>query len=399
MRRNRIIYYILCISALVLASFYGGPISYSLLFGLILIAPVSFAYLLTVYFFFRIYQVIQGKYITAYEPVPYYFILKNEYLMNFCHIRTSMYTTFSYVEKMPEDKEYELLPNESARYDSKLICRYRGNYSVGIKDITITDFLKLFSITYHVPEPIDVQVVPRIIELSALSVENDLARNSSKENYRLQQDFDAAVRDYIPGDPPKGIHRKLSAKTGILKSRLTFGEERQGIAIFLDTDRVSDNEYEFIPVENKCLEIVLALADYYAKRSIMSTLKFYRPGSYSSSVNTGGAILEEAKCSVINGMDAFLAQVSAIQFRNTEDSRTVAGMISQDPVFRNSLAVFMVVTGACRELNETLNELSLAGATCVIYYVGYEPDTDSILTLQNQTVIPIHPEDDLENVM
>ncbi|MBO4416078.1 MAG: DUF58 domain-containing protein, partial [Lachnospiraceae bacterium] len=257
--------------------------------------------------------------------------------------------------------------------------------------------------------------------------------NSYNENSRLKQDFDAAVRDYIPGDPPKGIHRKLSAKTGKLKSRLTFGEERQGIAIFLDTDRVSDNEYEFIPVENKALEIVLALVDYYAKRSIMSTLRFYRPGSAGNSVRTdnyvrnnteadnsgnnvytgsygrnsmsagssgiSGAGLEEIKCTGVNGMEAFLAQVSAIQFRNTPESSAVAGMISQDPVFRNSLVVFMVVTGSCRELNETLNELSLSGVTTVIYYVGYEPDTGSILALQNQTVIPVHPEDDLVNVM
>ncbi|MCR5322364.1 MAG: DUF58 domain-containing protein [Lachnospiraceae bacterium] len=399
MRRNRLIYYVLCISAIVLASFYGGPISYSILFGLILITPVSFAYLLIVYWFFRLYQVVQGKHITAFEPVPYYFVLKNEYLLNFCHIKTSMYSTFSYVEKMPETKEYELLPNESARYDTKLICRYRGNYRVGIKDITITDYLKLFSITYHVPEPIDVMVKPRIIELPSLNVENDPVRSSFKENYKLSQNYDAAVRDYVPGDQPKGIHQKLSAKTGKLKSRLTYGEERQGIAIFLDTDRISDNEYEFIPVENKCLEIVLALADYYAKRSIVSTLKFYNLSSSGAETHSQASDLEEIKCSGVNGMDEFLARVSSIQFRNSEGSWQAARMISHDQAFRNSLVVFMIVTGTCTELNETLNELSLSGATCVIYYVGYEPDTRSILTLPNQTVVPVHPEDDLLNTM
>lgn len=396
MKRNRIIYFILCILALVLASFYGGPISYSILFGLILIMPVSFVYLLIVYWCFRIYQVVQGKHITVFEPVPYYFVLKNEYLMNFCHIKTSMYSTFSYIEKMPENREYELLPNESARYDTKLICRYRGNYKVGIKDITITDYLKLFSITYHVPEPIDVLVSPRIIELPSLKADNDQARNSFKENPKLKQDFDASVRDYVPGDPPKGIHRKLSAKTGKLKSRIQFGEERQGIAIFLDTDRVSDDEYVFIPIENKCLEIVLALAGYFAKRSITSTLKFNRADSHMTEKSV---LPEEVKCSDVSGMDAFLAQVSKIQFRSSADSWYAARMIAQDPVFRNSLMVFMVVTGACKELNETLNELSLSGVSCVIYYVGYEPDTSSILTLQNQTVIPVNPEDDLQDFM
>ncbi|MBR4724493.1 MAG: DUF58 domain-containing protein [Lachnospiraceae bacterium] len=401
MRRNRIIYYILCIAAIVLASLYGGPITYSILFGLLLITPVSFAYLLTVYAFFKLYQVVQSKHISVYEPVPYYFILQNEYLLNFCHIRTDMYTTFSYIEKMPVNKEYELLPYESARYDTRLICRYRGDYKVGIKDITITDYLRLFKITYHVPEPLGVVVAPRIIKLTSLRIENDPARNSFMENPRLSQDFDAAVRDYVPGDPVKGIHQKLSARAGKLKSRLTYGEEKQGIAIFLDTDRISIDEYKFIPVENKCLEIVLALANYFAAFSITTTMKYYRSGaSDGSSPEKGKQIrLEELKCRGLDEMERFLGETSTVQFRDNGDSWQAARMISKDPVFRNCLVAFLVVTGTCAQLNETLNELSMSGVHCVIYYVGYEPDTSEILPLQNQTVIPVHPEDDLQKVM
>ena len=100
MKRNRIIYFILCVSALVLASFFGGPVSYSLLFGLLLVTPVSLIYLFTVYCFFRIYQVIGSKHITTYEPVPYYFVLRNEYLLNFCHISISTYSTFSHIAEL-----------------------------------------------------------------------------------------------------------------------------------------------------------------------------------------------------------------------------------------------------------------------------------------------------------
>ncbi len=231
MRRNRIIYYLLCVGALAFASFYGGPVSYTILFGLILVAPLSYAYLYAVYSFFRIYQNASGKHIIAYEPVPYYFVLQNEYPMNFCHIKPKMYSTFSYIENMDEEREYELLPHESARYDTKLICRYRGEYKVGIKSITITDFLKLFSMTYFVNEPISVVVSPRITQLRSLRTANDPVRSSYKESQKMRQYPDTVVRDYIPGDPPKSIHQKLSAKTGSLKSRLYYGEERQGITI------------------------------------------------------------------------------------------------------------------------------------------------------------------------
>ena len=95
LKLNRLIYFILCVAALVLASFRGGPVTYTLLFGLLLIAPIALIYLLVVYSFFKLYQVLGSKHITAYEPVSYYFVLKNEYLLNFCHISISMYSTFS----------------------------------------------------------------------------------------------------------------------------------------------------------------------------------------------------------------------------------------------------------------------------------------------------------------
>ncbi|MBO4559575.1 MAG: DUF58 domain-containing protein [Lachnospiraceae bacterium] len=402
MRRNRIIYYLLCAAALAFASFYGGPVSYTILFGLILVTPVSYAYLLAVYSFFRIYQSATGKHIVAYEPVPYYFVLQNEYLLNFCHIRPKMYSTFSYIENMDEDREYELLPHENARYDTKLICRYRGEYKVGIKSITITDYLKLFSITYHVHEPISVVVAPRITELRYLRTGYDPIRNSYKESSRMKQFPDTVVRDYIPGDPPKSIHHKLSARTGSLKSRLYYGEERQGISIWLDTHRISDDEYVYIPVENKCLEIVLAIANYFSALSVTSTLKYYRPAGESlkgSGAQNGNSGLYEVKCGTRRDMEGFHSQVAAVPFRTGDDRGRAIKLMANDCDFSNSLVAFLVITETGRELNETLNELSMAGASCVIYYVSYEPDVSGIISLQDQIIVPVHPEDDLTAVM
>ena len=69
LKLNRLIYIIMCVAALVLASFRGGPVTYTLLFGLLLIAPIALIYLLVVYAYFKLYQVLGSKHITAYEPV------------------------------------------------------------------------------------------------------------------------------------------------------------------------------------------------------------------------------------------------------------------------------------------------------------------------------------------
>ena len=416
MKRNRIVYFLLCIAAVVLASFKGGPITYSILFGVLLVTPVSLIYLLIVYFFFKLYQVLGTKHITAYEPIPYYFVLQNEYLLNFCHISVSTYSTFSYIDEMQQDnkpnddttnisdrknrrsnnqtkkdsgitKTYELLPGENVRYDTTMICRYRGDYHVGIKQITIVDFFRLFKITYRVPEPLNAVVLPRVIKLETLKSVPEMVISTYKENPRLSSDFDAQTRDYMPGDPLKGIHWKSTAKTGKLKSRITYGEQRQGISIFLDTKRISDDEYVFIPVENKCLEIVLALTNYFANYSVPTSLVYsqFEPRT--------------AKCSAAYEMESFLNTVSAMKFRSDEEAAVTLDILMAGSVFKDCMIAFLVITGADAELNKRLYELSTFGINIVVYLVGVHPNVQDIMELANVRVIPVYPEDDLAKVL
>lgn len=416
MKRNRIIYFLLCIAAVVLASFKGGPITYSMLFGVLLVTPVSLIYLLIVYFFFKLYQVLGTKHITAYEPIPYYFVLQNEYLLNFCHISVSTYSTFSYIDELQQDdkpndettnisdrknrksnnqtkkdsgitKTYELLPGESVRYDTTLVCRYRGDYHVGIKQITIVDFFRLFKITYRVPEPLNAVVLPRVIKPETLKSVPEMVISTYKENPRLNSDFDAQTRDYIAGDPLKGIHWKSTAKTGKLKSRITYGEQRQGISIFLDTKRISDDEYVFIPVENKCLEIVLALTNYFANFAVPTSLV------YSQSEP------RTAKCSAAYEMESFLNTVSAMKFRSDEEAAVTLDILMAGSVFKDCMIAFLVITGADAELNKRLYELSTFGINIVVYLVGVHPNVQDIMELANVRVIPVYPEDDLAKVL
>ena len=416
MKRNRIIYFLLCIAAVVLASFKGGPITYSILFGVLLVTPVSLIYLLIVYFFFKLYQVLGTKHITAYEPIPYYFVLQNEYLLNFCHISVSTYSTFSYIDEMQQDnkpnddttnisdrknrrsnnqtkkdsgitKTYELLPGENVRYDTTMICRYRGDYHVGIKQITIVDFFRFFKITYRVPEPLNAVVLPRVIKLETLKSVPEMVIATYKENPRLSSDFDAQTRDYMPGDPLKGIHWKSTAKTGKLKSRITYGEQRQGISIFLDTKRISDDEYVFIPVENKCLEIVLALTNYFANYSVPTSLVYsqFEPRT--------------AKCSAAYEMESFLNTVSAMKFRSDEEAAVTLDILMAGSVFKDCMIAFLVITGADAELNKRLYELSTFGINIVVYLVGVHPNVQDIMELANVRVIPVYPEDDLAKIL
>jgi len=311
-----------------------------------------------------------------------------------------MYSTFSYIEapdtasdrsgegiKAFATDDYELLPGENIRYDGTLICRYRGNYRIGIKHITIVDFFRLFKVTYRVPEPVDATVIPRIIRLNGLKSVPELSVSSFKENPHLNTDFDAALREYIPGDPVRGIHWKQSARTGKLQSRLTYEEQKHGIGIFLDTFRSSEDEYEYIPLENKCLEIILALTQYFTTFSIPCDLLYSQDAPLKLS------------CSAPGEMEAFLSSVSTIRFRSSENISGALEAFTLNGALTNCMLVFLIITNPDKEVCKKLYELSILGIKAIIYYVSTAPVHDELSGLQNIRVIHIHPEDELKDTI
>ena len=151
MKYRRVIFFLLWGLSLVAISFYGGAISYGLFFGLTMIPVISFIYIFCVYIQFEIYQEIESSTIVCRQPMPYYFVLQNSTYYAFAGISTRLFSGLSYVMEMPDDVEYELLPGDRHTFYTKLICKYRGEYEVGVKEILITDFLGLFQYRYVIP--------------------------------------------------------------------------------------------------------------------------------------------------------------------------------------------------------------------------------------------------------
>ncbi len=272
MRTRRWILLGLWIISLILISNFGGAISYGLFFGVSLIPLISLIYTLCVYFRFRIYQQIQSRSIICRQAVPYYFVLQNEDYYGFASVKARMFSTLSYVEDIPDDMEYELLPGDRHTYETKLVCRYRGEYEVGVKEVIITDFFRLFSFKYEIRETIKALVQPRMIHLEELGSISDITAFVQKENQTAATEPDVVVRDYISGDPIKYIHWKATAREQKLKVRNRIGEEKQMLCLFLDTKRYSSDILTYLPPENQILETVLALGLFLAEKNISYTL-------------------------------------------------------------------------------------------------------------------------------
>lgn len=360
MKIRRLAFVILWVLSLSAISFYGGAVSYGLFWGITLIPAVSAVYLSLVYFQLRIFQRIESRNMVCSQPMPYFFVLQNDSLCAFAGISVRLFSSFSTVEELPGDEEYELLPGEKHTFRTRLTCRYRGEYEVGVKEVVMTDFFRLFRIRYKIPGTIKALVRPRIVRLSGLCSVDGLTALLLRESSRERTEPDILVRDYLPGDALKQIHWKAAARERKLKVRGRIGEDKQGIALLWDTRRCSGNQREYLPVENKILEAVLALGIFMAERNISFTAYY------------GQGCPESFRVESLGDFDGFYEKVSGIRFDSGQDFQDTLLAAAQKGILHQSRVVLCVIHELTESVWRISEELERAGALTVFYVVTDE---------------------------
>lgn len=391
MRIRRGILAVCWLLSLVVISFYGGAVSYGIFLGLTFIPLISFIYILCVFFCHRIYQEIEGWNIVCGQPVPYYFILKNESWFAFAGIRIFFFSDFSYVEKLPEEIEYELLPGEQYQYETSLVCKYRGEYEVGIKEIMITDFFRLFRIRCAVREERKVIVAPKLVQIGVLRSVPDISAMLQRDNLRPTE-LDAVSRDYAEGDALKQIHWKATARMCKLMSRKPVGEEKRGVALIFDTKRCDKNPAVYLPIENKMLEIVLALSLFMSKSNV--------PVSYFYHQNDGMINMGQGSLYGLGDFGGFYEQVRELHFDRDSDMKTGLVKVLQDGLLMDKAVVFFVLQQMDEEILKMTYRLADNG-TFVIYYAVTDENVESFTSMSDpgRRIIAITPEEELEEVL
>ncbi len=384
MKIRRIVFMVLWLLSLIGISYYGGSVSYGFFFALTLLPLVSLIYLGVVYAHFRIYQELESWSLVCDQPIGFFFTLPNEDYFAFASVQVGFFSSFSTVEKLPENPEYELLPGEQYTYETRLVCKYRGEYEVGVKEVKITDFFHLFSVHYHVPTPLKAVVLPKVIEVSALRSIQGLDIYMQKENLSADTEPDCVVREYVPGDPIKQIHWKATAKTMQLKVRDRVGEERERIGIFFDTGRYSDQMHEYLPLENKLLEVVLALGMFFVRKNIGFTVSY-------DVIRRGDVI------SAMSDFEQFYEQTREIGFDGEGRlSNLLQGAMERKELWDYRL-LFLVTQKLSEDILQLTEEISKNGQYVVVYVIGNENVTQSgNENHERRSIVMLYPDTDLE---
>lgn len=373
----------LWILSLVSISFYGGAVSYGFFFGVTFVPVVAAIYLLCVYFRFKIYQKLESRNVVCGQPVPYFFVLQNDDHFAFTSVGVRLFSSFSSVEKLPDGTSYELLPGDRYTFETKLVCKYRGEYEVGVKEIVITDFLRLFQVSYRVPETIRALVMPRVVRVDELQCIADIHALLQRETYRAQTEPDVVVREYVPGDALKQIHWKATAQTQELKVRTRIGEEKTGIAILCDTKRYSADNREYLPLENKMLEVILALAVYFAQRNMACRICYGQRGIVYRHIQD------------LKDFDVFYGQAAAIDFTQEESVEETGRQALAGGVWQDCRILFFVLHAWSDSVWEMAEQIAAGGGIAVLCLVT-DGNMDEYLKLgsvrKRIVVLPVEAE-------
>lgn len=365
MKVRRCLLGIVWVLALTAISFYGGAVSYGFFFGVTLIPVISLIYLLCVLFRFKIYQEAEKKSLVCGQPTPYLFILQNEDYFAYTSISVRMHSSFSYAEDSFENVEYELLPGDKSVCETKIVCKYRGEYEIGVKEVILTDFLRLFRLHYVVSGQIKAVVLPQIVQLSELKSIADLPM-LVQSDISGSREPDIVVRDYVDGDSLKQIHWKATAREQKLKVRVMTGKENQGITLFCDTGRYSEDMKEFLPLENKILEAFLAVGYYFAAAD----------KEFSAYYGQNGVVKKHVEG--MNDFDDFYHTVSQIVFDRDENPRNVLEQVIGQGVLWGSNLVFCVLHELDPAILDVTERLAASGVVVVIYVITDQDPGDYV---------------------
>ena len=288
MKVNRLICLFCIIGTGVFASCYGGNISYALFYLCICTPIIAFLYTLYVYTRFKLYQSMDSYLVVKGEWTLYSFVIANEDVITFHNVKVNFLKDKSTIEATNKMAEYSLLPSESERLETRIKCNYRGEYYVGVDSIEVTDFFHLFSITYPVGSKLKTVVLPRIVELDKLGIAPPLidVKNPMGYSNMAEEELDTEFRKYYSGDSRKRIHWKVTARMQELITRKYQQIPKADIVLLMDLMKIKDDEMKVVAAEDKIIESVLAIANYYTERQIPSQIIYDLGGKRSVRINS-----------------------------------------------------------------------------------------------------------------
>lgn len=272
MWKSRLLFILVLIFSVTFAVTYmDTSIGLSLIYALFFMFICSLVSILFSFFFVSIKESVNTDTLIKKEKLIYTISIKNRGVFFYPNVKKEYFANDVFDYKLGKlNKSYlgargELVENYELEFP------YRGVYKIGLKRVTIVDFLGLFSAKINMKTPTYITVFP--------SYDSDVlvasfGQRSSKNRKLFNEDISSLseIRKYMFSDSLKKIHWKLTAKRGelMVKDYNTF--EKDKTVLFLDTSIIAIQGNYRLKFEDHMISYVAAGIDNCVRNSVLATL-------------------------------------------------------------------------------------------------------------------------------
>lgn len=266
MKKLKFCYFTLMVTLLFAALLTGRREFFLLLFMLFFVAVYALALNLWTIFSFTFVQELSSPSGIKGGLVQLKIRIHNDKPFPFTLMRIQVETS------VPSEKtalRFNLSPKESISFEVPLSCAYRGEFSVGMTVMDITDIFGLFKIRYNLQalpyyRQRRLKIYPRIISLGFLPAGTRDAKLSGGAAVRSDSGGESlyGIREYREGDSLRHIHWTASARAGKLFSK-TYEMPSQSAALIAVDNRSNGLEGEaLLQYADLASECACAIAQY-----------------------------------------------------------------------------------------------------------------------------------------
>ena len=165
-----------------------------------------------------------------------------------------------------------LTPRGSYKYDKSVLFPYKGEYLCGIKNLYVSSLLRFFRFRIKADKCKSVMVLPHRVTVADMPERyvNDSSAVSATPIKGTDSAEITEIKEYVPGDPIRNIHWKLSTKAQELITKHFGSENGLCTCIIAYTGRIYD-----VPADKKsdineyCDDAVCELCCFAATESLI----------------------------------------------------------------------------------------------------------------------------------
>jgi uncharacterized protein (DUF58 family) len=148
--------------------------------------------------------------------------------------------------------------------------KYRGVFTIGLKTVTTGDFMGLFRLKRRMNKKIEINVLPRIIDMSNFPLAVNLLTEAHSRFDIKDEDYATIsdIRPYIPTDSIKRVHWKLTAKRNEWLVKNFQSNALNRVTIIMDSLKLSQRYKEQIILEDRIIELAMGLVRFCLRKGM-----------------------------------------------------------------------------------------------------------------------------------